>query len=183
MELQQPCKEWTGARSPKGYGVKRYKGRSWRVHRATWDELKGPIPDGMKVLHRCDNPPCYEITHLYLGTPADNTRDMISRDRQALRGRLPQSKLTAEQVEAVRQRYAAGGVTQQQLATEYGVVQGAISYIIRNGKKTGKPRVSADTVSKIRELYESGIPQATLAQHFDLHSSSVSEIVRGLTHS
>src|SRR6266545_2403863 len=61
LGMERPCKEWTGARSEKGYGVRRYKGKARRVHRVAWEEQNGSIPDGMLVLHHCDNPPCYEI--------------------------------------------------------------------------------------------------------------------------
>ena len=180
--MERPCKEWTGARSSKGYGAKRYKGKTWRVHRAEWDEQVGPIPDGMKVLHHCDNPPCYEITHLYLGTAARNSRDMVSRNRQATRGRLPQAVLTAAEVEAIRARYAAGGITQAKLATEYGVVQGAISTIVRRGKATGKRRRTATEVAMIRAGHAAGMSQAVLAAQFGVDQSSISEIVREVSH-
>lgn len=180
--MDKPCKEWTGARSSKGYGAKRYKGKTWRVHRAAWDEQVGPIPDGMHVLHHCDNPPCYEITHLYLGTEAVNSRDRVSRNRQARRGRLPQAKLNEADAAAIRERYAAGGVTQAQLGEEYGIVQGAISAIIRRRKATGKPRLTPETVAAIRAGQAAGMTQAALAEQFGVNPSSVSEIVRRVSH-
>jgi DNA-binding MarR family transcriptional regulator len=180
--MEKPCKEWTGARFKKGYGARRYKGKTWRVHRAVWDDVHGPIPDGLKVLHRCDNPPCYEITHLYLGTSATNSRDMVARNRQAVRGRLPQSKLTVEDVAAIRARYADGGITQANLAAEYAVAQGAISKIVRRGVKTGTRRRTQAEVAAIRYRYDMGQTQASLAAEFGIDQSSISDIVHNISH-
>lgn len=77
------CIEWAGRRNQDGYGAAYAHGRQWRAHRLTWTEQVGPIPDGLNVLHRCDNPPCVNIEHLYLGTQADNVRDMLARNRRA----------------------------------------------------------------------------------------------------
>lgn len=80
--LESACLTWSGARSKGGYGQKRVEGRVLYVHRLAWEEAYGPIPDGLFVLHRCDNPPCYEPTHLFLGTNADNMADRDAKRRQ-----------------------------------------------------------------------------------------------------
>lgn len=88
----QGCREWTGARvssphaavgAPKYGQTARGDGTTKRVlvHRYAWELTYGPIPDGMLVCHSCDNPPCCEPTHLFLGTPADNMRDKIQKGR------------------------------------------------------------------------------------------------------
>ena len=82
-----PCIEWTGARFTNGYGARKIKGKQYRVHRLEWERVHGPIPEGLCVLHRCDNPPCYNVDHLFLGTVLDNTRDMIAKGRQNFSGR------------------------------------------------------------------------------------------------
>lgn len=81
--LTTPCVEWDGARDDDGYGKVRVEGKVERVHRAVYAADQGPIPEGMVVLHRCDNPPCYRLDHLRLGTHADNVRDKVSKGRQA----------------------------------------------------------------------------------------------------
>lgn len=75
------CWVWTGAALPAGYG--RWKGahRLVYAHRFSWELANGPIPDGMLVCHRCDNPPCVRPDHLFLGTPTDNIRDMNAKGR------------------------------------------------------------------------------------------------------
>lgn len=76
------CVEWTGARTSTGYGAVRHGSKSQLVHRVEWERHFGPIPPGMFVCHSCDNPPCCNIEHLFLGTPMDNVRDMIAKGRQ-----------------------------------------------------------------------------------------------------
>lgn len=78
------CWEWTGYRAPAGYGQ---LGRGPRneglalAHRLSWEFHYGPIPDGLLVCHRCDNPPCVRPDHLFLGTFVDNAQDMVSKGR------------------------------------------------------------------------------------------------------
>jgi hypothetical protein len=77
------CWPWTGTRSPKGYGFIWLDGTNRRVHRVVYELAIGPIPDDMWVLHHCDNPPCCNPAHLWLGTNADNMRDMLAKGRGA----------------------------------------------------------------------------------------------------
>lgn len=77
---EMPCKLHVGSVDCAGYGrVCRHGQR--RAHRAAWIEANGPIPNGLYVLHHCDVRNCIEPTHLYLGTQADNMRDMVLRGR------------------------------------------------------------------------------------------------------
>lgn len=87
--MTTPCWLWTGARAG-GYGKVYVGGRSGGMvgaHRVAWEVLVGPIPDGLRVLHRCDNPPCVRadpdpaLSHLFIGTQSDNLRDMAAKGR------------------------------------------------------------------------------------------------------
>lgn len=101
------CWFWTGAQQAKGYGlINRGEGRGKNVlaHRLSWVLAYGPIPEGMSVLHTCDNRSCVRPDHLWLGTPLDNTRDMMRKRR----GRSGYAKLTLEDVDAIRARVASG---------------------------------------------------------------------------
>lgn len=75
------CVEHPGYCQEYGYGVLVRNKKRWLAHRWAWTQAHGPIPDGMFVLHHCDNPPCINVEHLYLGTKAENTADMMRRRR------------------------------------------------------------------------------------------------------
>ncbi len=75
------CWEWQASCNPAGYGGFQFNGRFGKAHRAAWELANGPIPEGICVLHRCDNPPCCNPAHLWLGTYADNHRDAVAKGR------------------------------------------------------------------------------------------------------
>jgi hypothetical protein len=100
-ERVNDCLVFTGSKNEDGYGQ---TGRG-RAHRLSYELHHGPIPQGMCVLHRCDNPPCINPTHLFLGTMSDNMRDMHAKGRHVRNGeRVNTAKLTAEQVLEIRSR-------------------------------------------------------------------------------
>lgn len=120
------CWEYTGARSRKGYGrigMGGKRGVLTGAHRASWMVHRGEIPAGMQVLHHCDNPPCVNPDHLFVGTPADNMNDKFQKGRAAGAPgeRHPRSKLTEADVQEIRSRYARGGITMRALAAHFGV--------------------------------------------------------------
>lgn len=130
------CIEWTGARSDKGYGLRNVAGRVRRVHRLEWEKANGPILDGMKVLHTCDNPPCHNVDHLFLGTSLDNTRDMIAKGRHVppphpFGEAHPSARLTNAEVAEIRALYQRGGYTHRGLARMFGVSHARIGALIR----------------------------------------------------
>lgn len=75
------CWLFLGATTRNGYGTLSWNGRLVYAHRLAWTLTNGPIPEGLRVLHSCDNPPC--VRHLFLGTAADNSRDMVAKGRMA----------------------------------------------------------------------------------------------------
>lgn len=130
------CWEWTARRIWKGYGRVRIEGKDVATHRYAWSLLHGPIPDGMWVLHTCDNPPCVNPEHLFLGTALDNVRDMISKGRKVKSGgksfgsRNAAAKLTEDQVRQIRS-LAEQGAKHSMLARRFGVAQGTIRRVVR----------------------------------------------------
>jgi hypothetical protein len=76
------CWLWTGSRSHNGYGQFTIRvGKVVRAHRWIREQIHGPIPPGLQVLHHCDIRHCVRDEHTYVGTPADNSRDMMARGR------------------------------------------------------------------------------------------------------
>lgn len=132
IKADNGCWEWQGFRGPYGHGQIGRGRRSEGIdatHRVAWEVTHGPIPKGLVVRHRCDNPPCCNPDHLELGEQADNVKDMISRGRQATGKSLPQTKLTDAQIIEIRMA-AASGELQREIAARFGVTQGYISTLI-----------------------------------------------------
>jgi hypothetical protein len=75
------CWEWQAFRNKAGYGKTSIHSKPAMAHRAIWQTLHGPIPEGIEVLHSCDNPPCCNPDHLFLGTQLDNVHDMVLKKR------------------------------------------------------------------------------------------------------
>jgi hypothetical protein len=132
------CWEWKAKCNPNGYGQFRVKEHT-TAHRVSWELTNGPIPEGLYVCHRCDNPPCVNPAHLFLGTAQDNARDMVKkgRDRASVcpesivRGeKVGSAKLTNEQVIRIRSDYAGGGISCRELAAKYGVNRGTIRAVL-----------------------------------------------------
>jgi hypothetical protein len=132
------CWAWTGAHTPKGYGTFGIGGgRFQRAHRFAWTLAYGD-PGMFHVLHRCDNPPCQNPAHLWLGTNADNVADRVAKGRTGDHAgeANPAAKLTRTQVEDIRRRYVRGRGpydpgTSKELADRYGVTRTQILDIVR----------------------------------------------------
>jgi hypothetical protein len=94
------CHVWRGRCSEKGYALVSVRGVAVRVTRLLWKLLKGPIPAGRLLCHKCDNPPCINLDHLYVGTPKQNTQDAVARDRlhRPSGTANPSAQLTEDQV-------------------------------------------------------------------------------------
>jgi HNH endonuclease len=81
------CVEWMGTRTTGGYGLMTVGSRTdgtrttKPVHVVAWEYYNGPVPDGLQVCHRCDNPPCWTEAHLFIGTQVDNMADMLAKGR------------------------------------------------------------------------------------------------------
>lgn len=128
------CWVWRGPLRWSGYGTFNLAGAKHLAHRYSYELHKGPIGEGLFVCHSCDNPPCVNPDHLWLGTMADNMADMAAKGR-AHKGPSvhsadhPLAKLTAEKVRAIRLDSRTG----KQIAADYGVCTTTI-YSVKSGK-------------------------------------------------
>lgn len=126
------CWEWLACKTTDGYGASWTGEKRESAHRMSWSLANGPIPDGLCVLHKCDNPGCVNPDHLFLGTQADNIADRDRKHRMFLKlgGLSPNAKLTIDQVKTIRKEYLRSGVTGVALAKEFSVTKQQISNII-----------------------------------------------------
>jgi hypothetical protein len=99
------------------------------AHRASWVIHFGDIPEGMYVCHRCDNPPCVNPAHLFLGSPLDNQTDRIAKGRGAAGEQNPAHKLCRSQVNEIRELHRMG-LRGNKLAERYSVSTDTISSIV-----------------------------------------------------
>lgn len=176
------CWEWQAGRRPGGYGSFGVQIDEWRTmalaHRVAWELTNGPIPDGLWVLHRCDNPPCCNPAHLFLGTPKDNTQDAVYKGRMG--------KLTAGQVIEMRE-LAAEGLTVYDLAERFRVTPAAVGQIVRGqsyshipgalGKRGGQ-KITEAQAQQIRTMART-MKQTQIARALGLSDASVSRVLHG----
>ena len=125
------CLLWVGGKDGKGYGAIKVNGKQQIASRLAWEIVNGRIPEEVCVLHKCDNPACVNVEHLFLGTQADNVKDMVSKGHQ--RGASGEtngnSKLTADDILNIKQDSG----TLSEIARKYGVSFQHISSIKRGG--------------------------------------------------
>lgn len=127
------CWPWTGKKARHGYGLLPVYigGRKTVLFTATrvlWEIENGPIPDGHEVCHTCDNPPCCNLEHLFIGTRSDNVRDALAK------GRFTQNQiLVPEEVREVRAMYAAG-ISIATIADRYHMAKVSIDNIVHDRK-------------------------------------------------
>lgn len=147
------CHEWQQkGRDKNGYGILTWRedGRSVtvRAHRFGWELLHGPLQPQEMVLHRCDNPPCQNSEHWFVGSNADNMADMVAKGRQrAISGETHhRARLTDAQVAQARSRYTGERGQIAALAREYGMSQRGMSRLLKGERRqsTVGDRLSAN---------------------------------------
>lgn len=130
------CWIWVGQMQPPSFKYGRFmlKKRPLFAHRVSWEINNGPIPEGLYVLHSCDNPPCVNPSHLSVGTKKENSRQMVERGRgrhQIYRGEdHPNSKLSEENISDIR-RLASDGMAKKEIGMRFGVSDTMVGYIVR----------------------------------------------------
>jgi len=174
-----PCKLWQGAVDDGGYGVV-YNPETKSnvgVTRLTWMLERGPIPPGHMICHRCDNPPCYDIDHLFLGTALDNVHDMLSKGRNVTHGKLAETDILAINLALL------AGQTQSAIASQYGVSQPAIHYWAKQlglaGDGSNWVRLTDEQRNEIRNRYRAGgVSQYQLAAEYGVSQRTINVVLR-----
>ena len=141
VDISDPddCWAWTASTTSDGYGCIRINCRLHNSHRVAWELENGPIPNGIHILHHCDNPACCNPSHLLLGTHSDNMKDMANKGRAGNRGsRNKIARLTEQDILTIREM-VNGGTKQKDIAKEYSVHVMTISDIIRGATWTHVP--------------------------------------------
>lgn len=138
---ENECWPWIRGKTKSGYGEFMVDGRMRYAHREAYALANGPIPTGMFVCHKCDNPPCCNPAHLFLGTSRDNSVDM-SRKGRAMAQRSPHkirgerngsAKLTEDQVRSIRDA-CAEGASMASVARRYSVSSATVEHIMHGTK-------------------------------------------------
>ena len=138
------CIPWVSTKTSKGYGLLRVASTGSKktgAHRIAWVLENGDLPPEVLVLHRCDNPSCVNPDHLFLGSPKENTEDMVKKNRHAWGKPLPWQKLNAEDGKKILELRLAGYM-QQKVADLFGVSRPLIS-LIESGKVKHSASVTA----------------------------------------
>lgn len=133
-EPNSGCWLWTGSITRHGYGNFNYPDGTL-AHRAAFSLLRGPIPPGMAVCHRCDMPACVNPEHLFIGTHAENMQDMFRKGRRVGKVGMPgarhwNAKLSAEDVAAIR----ASRAPQLETAARYGISRNYVSRLCQGDR-------------------------------------------------
>lgn len=132
------CWPWMAARLPRGYGITSINRKNRLSHRVAYALTHGDVPTGFFVCHSCDNPPCCNPSHLWVGTQMDNMKDMSRKSRGgANRGHAGNTRLTEDQVRAIRNEWTPQpkgpglkvGSTRE-LAMRFGVSRATIQQLL-----------------------------------------------------
>lgn len=162
-------------------------GRSVGAHRMAYEYYVGSIPDGMWVLHHCDNPPCMNPAHLFLGTAADNSRDMVEKGRQCFGERNAHARLSDDDVRDV----LISQKSSRSIAREYGVSKATIQRVrlretwshiggesvvppgVARGERHCRAKLTEAAVLDIRSNPATG---AAMARHYGVNEMAISQI-------
>lgn len=129
-KLENGCWEWTGSHA-NPYGKFKLDGKYWSAHRISYILANGPIAETDIVCHKCDNPYCVNPDHLFIGTTADNVHDRVTKGRSAIAERNVNSKLTREQVVAIRAADLSARGAKTRLAVQLGISVTALCYVLK----------------------------------------------------
>jgi hypothetical protein len=173
------CWEYQGSRQRFGYGRLQVSGVRHLTHRLAYELVNGPIPKGQEVLHRCDNPPCCNPSHLFLGSKADNCKDRAAKHRTAS-GDSHGRRLHPEAYEGTK----GDGHWTRKHPEKMDVIRGDNHWTrkhperVPNGAGAGSS-FTADQVTEIRHRYaDGGTTLPKLAREYGVGTSTIHRIIK-----
>jgi len=183
------CWEWTQSRQKNGYGRAYYDKKDWGAHRLSYTAFKGDIPEGLHVLHSCDNRGCCNPQHLRVGTPQDNMNDKVLRGRSNKGSKHGRAKLKESDVLEIR-KLLQEGMSGADIGRKFGVTKAAISQIkikrtwkhltddmVRKGRSSSK--LSIKDVLGIKIMLQQGFKQKDIAKEYGVTIGTISHIKTG----
>lgn len=205
------CWIWQRGRSTAGYGSLKWGDKRWLAHRLAYTLANGPIPKGLHVCHHCDNPPCVNPDHLFVGTARDNALDMVRKGRhrytlptaRARGGQGSRTSVNEVQVVQMREKRAAGALLKD-LAREYGMTNQGVraicrgvtwahvggprvmyadpaTYIVR-GERIAASKLTETDVRSIRNRYAAGSATVIeMAAEYSVSRRAIYKIINRLT--
>lgn len=194
IKSENECWEYRGTKGRKGHGLFTISSKSGGAHRYAYEYTFGSIPEGKQINHRCDNPPCCNPRHLYVGTQQDNVRDREERNRTSKGSSHTTSKLTDEQVSEIRELYRTGKYSTRRLAKMYPVGKSGIHLLVNNetyvediepikrinwakGSNNPMSKLNEEKVANIRLLSNSGMTNKELAIRFNMSDETIRNII------
>lgn len=202
VDPETGCQEWTGGRVNGKYGRFTEDYVPQEAHRLAYAIEYGEVPEGMWVLHSCDNPPCCNPAHLRLGGNTENVADRVARGRGLVGQDHPMARLTEQDVLKIRAAVAAGEDARA-VATKYGLQGRSSVYLVLSGRtwghlpgtvrinkartqvrgeKAGLAKLTANQVLEARHRYRAtDVTLSELAAEYGLKKSAMRQAITGKT--
>ncbi len=167
------------ARTQSGYALVKYKRSTTGAHRISWMVHYGEIPEGLCVLHKCDNRLCINPQHLFLGTHKDNTNDMIEKDRSNFVGAKVHDDELVEKAIELRK----SGMIHKEIAERLGICMGSLNNFFRRTSTKeivkefyGVPKYTQEVITRAFELRKSGVKCKDIQKILSIPKRSLSRI-------
>lgn len=168
------------ARTQSGYALMKFDASTRGAHRISWMVHHGDIPDGLLVLHKCDNPLCIRIDHLFLGTSMDNSIDMRRKGRENYEGHKFHSDSLAKIAIELRKK----GFTHKKISEELKLSMGSLNSIFRRKKLKeevegfyGIPKYSQETRNQAWDLKKKGVKNKEIIKILGIPKRSLLRIL------
>lgn len=175
------CWTWTRRRDKNGYGIVSWKLKARRAHRMALQLSGVDIPNGMLVCHRCDNPPCCNPAHLFLGTAADNTRDMMSKGRNGDSRPKHPSRGDTHWTRQFPDRVLRGDrhpLRKNPQLIKRGYKNPTVS-VKNSGEGNGRAKLRQSDLAEIKRLRETGMSQQAIGALFGVKQTAISRLLHG----